>query len=105
MADKKSLIKFCRYYDGSKHADANGDRAVFIDVEQMWIKLTIENSPIIMSMLSEYMSAGLRTFEMYDDTPATLKAALFSRFAKYYGGSLLEAATAFKAFYKERYMK
>lgn len=105
MADKKSLIKFCRYYKGETDTELTGNDGMFWNCERVWVEDTIKQSSTITSALNDYLSVGLRTFEMYDDTPATLKAALFNRFAKYFSGSIFEAATAFKVFYNEQYIK
>ena len=106
MADKKSLIKFCRYYDGqSENPFTNKDpmKALMWEYECKWVELTIKTSDhvpeILSNALTDYIRAGMREFEKMDDTPITLKAILFSRY--YYwneGGD-------FKKWYKEVYMQ
>ena len=40
----------------------------------------MKDCPDFGMQLDEYLRAGLRTFNMYDDTPVTLKAVLFNSF-------------------------
>ena len=105
MADKKSLIKFCRYYKGETDTEITGNDGMFWNCERVWVEDTLKQSSTITSALNDYLSAGLRTFNRYDDTPLTLKALLFFLFAKYYSGSIFEAAEAFKELYNNEYIK
>ena len=86
--NKKDLLKFCRYYKGNDNIKpSDPDTQAFYRIEQMWVYLRVnkfdETSDIFSKVLSEYLLAGLREFEKYDDTPITLKALLFNRFIKY----------------------
>ena len=104
MAHKDFLIDLCRYYDGSADNENTGDNGMFFDIEKMWVRLTADkNDKVLPSMLEDYLSVGLREFELNDDTPTTLKALLFNAFAKRFSGSATQAATEFKKFYLERY--
>ena len=105
MADKKSLIKFCRYYKGETNNELTGNDGMFWNCERVWVENTIKQSELLTIVINDYIEAGLRTFCQYDDTPATLKAILFSSFAKYRSGSIFDAADAFKELYNNEYIK
>ena len=57
----------------------------------------MKDSPDFGMFLDDYLSAGLRTFNMYDDTPVTLKAVLFNRFMQQAEG--MAPAEDFKRWY------
>ena len=110
MADKKSLIKFCRYYKGEDKNPFNGKdqmKSLMWEYECKWVEFTIKASEdengqeakVLSSVLSDYIRVGLREFENMDDTPISLKAILYNRY--YYwneGGD-------FTKWYKEVYMQ
>lgn len=86
--EKKDLLHHCRYYsggDGKRISDP--DKQTFYKVEKEWVNLVLnqnESEDDLLSLsLSEYIMAGLKDFEKYDDTPLSLKALLYNRFTKY----------------------
>lgn len=62
----------------------------------------MKDCPDFGMQLEEYLRAGLRTFNMYDDTPATLKAVLFNRFMQQAEG--LARVEDFKRWYDRFYI-
>ena len=62
----------------------------------------MKDSPDFGMFLDDYLSAGLRTFNMYDDTPVTLKAVLFNRFMQQAEG--MATAEDFKEWYDRFYI-
>ena len=73
-----NLIAVCRHYKGqSRNPDPQDCTWRY---ERFWVEETMKDSPDFGKFLDDYLSAGLRTFNMYDDTPVTLKAVLFNRF-------------------------
>lgn len=97
MADKKFLISQCRYYDGSSKTFTDPLKNTFADIEFRWVEMTAKGLPFI-DLLDEYLSYGLRMFNLYDDTPATLKAFLCNRFM--YHAERVDI-DAFKEFYRQ----
>lgn len=109
--NEKELLLFCRYYKGEKKNPFEGHPDSVLpllwDYERTWVYDTIKGcrgggNPTLASYVEEYLSAGLREFNHTDNTPATLKAMLFNRFAKSYN-SLLDAVPNFKKFYDKYY--
>lgn len=101
---EKDYIGSCRYYGGEETAP-EGKGTMLWNVERAWVRMSVEGSDALGSILDGYLDAGLRTFCQYDDTPATLKAVLFNVFAKYNSGGPQDAAREFRKFYLEQYMK
>lgn len=82
--EKKDLLHHCRYYKGSGDIKiSDPDKKVFCKIENDWVNLTINQDDLLSEVLSDYIVAGLKDFEKFDDTPLTLKALLFNRFTKY----------------------
>lgn len=109
--NEKELLPFCRYYKGENKNPFEGhpDDALPLlwSYERTWVHDTINGcksggNSALASYLDEYLSVGMREFYQTDNTPATLKATLFNRFAKGYN-SMLDAVPDFKAFYKKYY--
>lgn len=107
MENEKSIKDFCRYFnneDSNPYQGKNADKAMFWLCEGFWyahISKPDENDPLG-DMLDEYLRAGLRTYEQYDNVPITLKAVLFNRFCQYNDRMDIKA---FKEFYADKYMK
>ena len=62
----------------------------------------MKDCPDFGMQLEEYLRAGLRTFNMYDDTPLTLKAVLYNRFMQQAEG--MATAEDFKRWYDRFYI-
>lgn len=106
MANKNFLLSLCRYYKGEETTKLSGNDGMFWNCERVWVASSLgKNKDVLTDALNDYLNVGLRTFNMYDDTPITLKALLYNYFAKYFSGSSQEAADAFKKFYIEQYTK
>ena len=107
MENEKNIKDFCRYFnneDSNPYQGKNADKAMFWLCEGFWyahISKPDENDPLG-DMLDEYLRAGLRTYEQYDNVPITLKAVLFNRFCQYNDRMDIKA---FKEFYADKYMK
>lgn len=105
--NKKDLLQFCRYYKGEASNPYDGkdqNKAMLWDYERFWIEQNFSESgrKLLAEYLDEYASVGLSLFEMQDDTPATLKALLFNRYAKT-AYSMADAVEPFKKFYQKYY--
>lgn len=105
--NKKDYLPFCRYYKGeSKNPHEKGNSSLFWLYEKIWIEYSANKDDKLGDMLDEYIAANLSEFEMYDNTPATLKALLFNRYRHWLGGyGLIQDAEAFKKFYLSDYKK
>lgn len=106
---KKDYIKFCRYYKGEKENPYDGidqNKMMLWFYEKCWIDFNLSDNgrSTLADYIGDYSSAGLSLFEMQDDTPASLKALLFNRYAKT-ANSMIEAVEPFKKFYKQYYTK
>lgn len=99
--EKQDLLKFCRYYKGEKESPFDGTKNMLWQYEQSWITLTLshndDDSNLLSKILEEYILAGLKDFEKFDDTPLTLKAILYNRFEQWNEGGY------FKDFYHKYY--
>ena len=62
----------------------------------------MKDDPGFGKFLEDYLSAGLRTFNMYDDAPVTLKAVLFNRFMQQAEG--MARVEDFKSWYDRFYI-
>lgn len=107
MANKKDLIQFCRYYKGEEENPYKGkdqNKAMLWGYEKAWISDNFSDNgkSILAEYIEDYASVGLALFEMHDDTPASLKALLFNRFAKT-SYSIIDAVEPFKKFYHQYY--
>lgn len=105
---REDAISFCRYYNGNSkndiENDLNPETQTIKKNERAWVELVTHDdlTDELSERLSEYLSAGLREFEKFDDTPITLKAVLFNRFIKYNERYDIEA---FKKWYLDSYIK
>ncbi|MBR5774811.1 MAG: hypothetical protein IKY42_00915 [Bacteroidaceae bacterium] len=61
----------------------------------------MKGDPDFGKVLDDYLSAGLRNFNMYDDTPVTLKAILYNRFMQQAEG--MASVDDFKRWYDTFY--
>ena len=105
--NEKDYLPFCRYYKGeNKNPYEKGNKSLFWQYEKTWIELSVNKDDKLGEMLDEYIDANLSEFEMYDNTPITLKALLFNRYCHWLGGyGLIQDAKAFKKFYLSDYKK
>lgn len=102
MSSNNELLKYCRYYHYEKECPyKDHDRSMLWDYERTWIADMIADADFS-NCLREYLAVGLRDFSMTDDTPITLKAMLFNRYAKT-AYSMQDAVEPFKDFYKKYY--
>lgn len=105
--EKKDFIKFCHYYKGEKENPYDGidqNKTMLWFYEKCWIDFNLSDNgrSTLADYIGDYSSVGLSLFEMQDDTPASLKALLFNRYAKT-SNSMIEAVEPFKKFYKRYY--
>ena len=105
--EKKDFIKFCRYYKGEKENPYDGidqNKTMLWFYEKCWIDFNLSDNgrSTLADYIGDYSSVGLSLFETQDDTPASLKALLFNRYAKT-ANSMIEAVEPFKKFYKRYY--
>lgn len=98
---QKDLLHHCRYYKGEKECPHDGTKGMLWRYEKSWIELALskddEHSDLLSKILTEYLLAGLKDFEKFDDTPVTLKALLYNRFEQWNEGG------DFKDFYHKYY--
>lgn len=103
--DKKELLKFCRYYKGEDDCHfKEQNKSMLWFYERAWVYEMSNDSKDLYIYIEEYIRHGLRTFEMFNNIPLTLKALLFNRFARTFQ-SMAEAVEPFKTFYIEYYTK
>lgn len=103
---REDYFQFCKYYKGEDESpyggkDQNKDMLWFY--ERLWtFDMINEHTEMIAEMISDYSRVGLAMFSIHDNTPVSLKAYLFNRYAK---GSLsmVDAVDDFKRFYKKYY--
>ena len=95
------LISLCQRYKGEKQ-NPNPRDSVW-RYERFWVEENMKDDPDFGKFLDDYLGAGLRTFNMYDDTPATLKAVLFNRFMQQAEG--MATIDEFKHWYDAFYRK
>lgn len=100
---KDDLLRFCRYYRGeSRNPFTNdGTRALLWDYERSWVSDNLKEGDFS-DYLNDYIAVGLQDFSKYDDTPVTLKAVLFNRYAKT-AYTMQDAVPGFKEFYQKYY--
>lgn len=100
--DKKDLISFCRYYHGEETCPfSEEDKSMLWDYERTWVADMMSDDDFS-EYISDYLAVGLRDFSMFDDTPITLKAMLFNRYAKT-AYTMQDAVPGFKEFYQKYY--
>lgn len=102
---EKELLKYCRYYkgEGSCPSFDDANKIMLWHIERDWVRSTSHHQgEDADGSIDEYLAAGLRTFNLYDDTPLSLKAALFHRFLKTQH-SISTAIEPFKVFYSSYY--
>ena len=98
---KEFLIRFCKRYKGQENNPDPQDSVW--RYELFWVEESMRENPYFGKFLDDYLSAGLRTFNEYDDTPVTLKAVLFNRFMQQAEG--MASPEDFKRWYDEFYIK
>ena len=98
--EREELIAFCRRYKGEVRNPDPQDSVW--RYERFWVEECVKDCSDFGMQLEEYLRAGLRTFNMYDDTPATLKAVLFNRFMQQAEG--MATAEDFKRWYDRFYI-
>ncbi len=104
---EKQLLAYCHYYKGGQSCQNTDPNAQMCwRCEQYWVEQSNNaysggDTPLS-GMLDEYLRAGLRQFEQYDNVPITLKAVLFNRYCKYNDRIDIPG---FKNFYLEQYHK
>lgn len=98
--NKDNLLKYCRYYKGEESTPKNVN-TTFWEYEQKWVEWMLNNDAILDDMVSVFVSNGLGAFEQKDNTPITLKALLFNRYAHWSLGDIVEG---FKKWYKSSYI-
>lgn len=102
-----ALIYLCRYYKGENECPfKNEDEKLFWSWERWWYEQTALSNDAGCSRISpfidEYLKAGLANFEIYDNTPITLKAVIFNRYCKL--GERVDI-DGFKRLYLNKYRK
>lgn len=106
-AIRKDYLKFCRYYKGEKNNPyENEDKAMFWEYEKVWIDEMSkpEESDLLVGNTSEYINAGLLSWNETDGTPYLLKALLFNRYRQWLGGYGLDNDIEnFKKWYQTKY--
>lgn len=101
--EEKELLKFCRYYKGQEDSPfEEQNKSMLWFYERVWVFEMLNNSDNLSICIDEYIRIGLGPFESFDDTPLSLKALLFNRYAKG-SQSLANAVEPFKDFYKKFY--
>lgn len=98
------LIRYCRYYYGEpfdEFAKESSDQMVllFKEYEFHWCTNLHRDKHMLMSMLEEYINAGLELFRTEDGVPMSLKALLFNRYEHLAEGS----PESFKTWYRKEY--
>ena len=78
MKNEEFLISLCQRYKGQAHNPDPQDKVW--EYERFWVEMSIKEDLDFSSLIDAYLAAGLRTFNVYDDTPMTLKAVLYNRF-------------------------
>lgn len=105
---EQDLIHYCRYYKGENECPySDNSKSMLWDTERSWV---FDSIAIISSTgegdfgteLNEYLAYGLENFKNMDETPITLKARLFNRYAKT-AYSMRDAVEPFKNFYRKYY--
>lgn len=108
MADNvTNLLRYCHYYKGGETCQNQDPNAQMCwACEKYWVMQSNmaykgENTSLG-DLLDDYIRAGLRQFEEYDNVPATLKAVLFNRYCQ--NNDRIDIP-GFKKFYLEYYHK
>lgn len=100
---KTYLLTLCRYYKGEEHNPfRDQNKSMLWSYERAWVYDMLNDSDSLSSAIDDYIRVGLGLFEQFDKIPLTLKALLFSRYART-SNSIAEAVEPFKRFYKEYY--
>lgn len=101
---EKALVEFCRYYKGEKSCPfEDRERSMLWRIEMLWVKDSANGcNDVLTEQLSDYIQAGLSSFNPYDGTPVTYKAYLFNRYARSCY-SRMDAKDGFMQFYNTFY--
>lgn len=97
---EKDLLQFCRYYDGTEREIQDRQIAALSAIEKMWIRFTLNEDEQLHRCLEDYRAFGMSEFEMFDDTPLSLKSLLFNRY-----NNERTDIEGFKIWYKKFYSK
>ena len=100
----EQLIRYCRYYHGEPFDEFSKDSSnqmisLFKEYEFHWCNNVHRDRHMLMSLLEEYIGAGLELFRADDGVPMSLKALLFNRYEHWAEGS----PESFKAWYRREY--
>lgn len=98
---REFLISLCQRYKGQEENPDPQDSVW--RYERFWVEEMMKEEPDFSKILGDYLCVGLRTFNMYDDTPMTLKAVLFNRFMQQAEG--MATPDDFKRWYDKFYKK
>lgn len=102
----QDLIKQCRYYNGEKECPesiANTEHGQLWLYERVWVDFSSNQTEIIDNYVEEYKAfPELATIGTEDETPLSLKALLFDRYAEG-SWSKKSAVEGFKLWYNEFY--
>jgi hypothetical protein len=101
MEQKEFLVSLCTRYKGQKNNPNYKDK--IWEYERFWVEMSMKKNPDFSALLDAYIDAGLRTFNMYDDAPITLKAVLYNRFMQQAEG--MASTGDFKRWYDTYYRK
>ena len=103
---REELIRQCRYYKGEDknlYEEEDNNKNMLWFYEYCWVEIVLRGDiHLLDDCVGDYTAYGLGLFVMYDDTPVSLKALLFNRYAKgeY---SMADAVEHFKRFYRKYY--
>lgn len=102
-SQRRELLKFCRYYDGTEECNFNDSQLwTLCAIERMWVEFTLEGrDELFSSAISDWEAYGLIDFCKDDGVPISLKAFLFNRAMQYDERVDVEA---FKESYKNIYL-
>lgn len=79
--EREDYLHFCRYYRGENDSPyKSGIKPLLWDYERVWVEWSLNKDDSLGQMLTDYLRAGLRQFEVMDYTPVTLKALLYNRY-------------------------
>ena len=100
----EQLIRYCRYYHGEPFDEfgkgSSGQMVpLFKEYEFHWCTNLHQDKHLLMSLIAEYIDAGLELFRADDGVPMSLKALLFNRYEHWAEGS----PESFKVWYRREY--
>ena len=99
----EQLLKYCRYYKGEEQPLFEERNKVKLwYYERSWINDMSNNRDRLSTVIEEYIQCGLGLFEQFDNTPLSLKAVLFNRYAQT-NYSIRLSVEPFKKLYRKYY--